>query len=238
MIITLALPEKAKPCIKAGQSLEIGAPLYEESAQKEIKIQIAQKLHIAPHTIFKHLKKFVGDEINKNELLAEKKSLFSTSSCRSEFAGVIKEINHTEGVVLLAIRTEDEIQYLSPLQGAVEEMTKKEIKIKINKAKEYDTKEIAGRAGGRSVYVQSEHDIISEDTVNGAIIIADKLTSYNQMKLEALGTTGFVLSRHLSETSSVSHAVVKTILDFESILKNKSPYCFIDDASGKIVFYG
>ncbi|PIY68780.1 hypothetical protein COY90_04095 [Candidatus Roizmanbacteria bacterium CG_4_10_14_0_8_um_filter_39_9] len=238
MIITLAFPEKAKLLIKAGQSLEIGASLYEESAQKEIKIQIAQKLHIAPHTIFKHLKKFVGDEISKDELLAEKKSLFSTASCRSEFTGVIKEINHAEGVALLSIRTEDDIHYLSPLQGTVEELTKKEIKIKISKAKEYDTKEIAGRMGGRSVYVQNEHDIISEEMVNGAIIIAEKLTSYSQMKHEALGAVGFVLNRHLVEIASTPHAVVKTVQDFEAIQKNKSPYCFIDNVSGKIVFYG
>lgn len=238
MIITLPLPEKAKPLIKPGQVLDVGAPLYEESARKEIKIPIAQKLHIAPHTIFNHLKKFVGDEIDKGELLAEKKSLFTTAYCRSEFTGVIKEINHTEGVVLLAIRTEDDIKYLSPLQGSVEEVSKKEIKIKINKAKEYETKEVSGRMGGRSVYIQSEYDVISEEMVNGAIIIAEKLTSYSQMKHEALGAVGFVLSRHLVEIASTPHAVVKTIQDFEAIQKNKSPYCFIDEVSGKIVFYG
>lgn len=238
MIITLPLPEKAKSLIKLGQILDVGAPLYEEFARKEIKIHIAQKLHIAPHTIFNHLKKFVGDEIDKGELLAEKKSLFTTAYCRSEFAGVIKEINHTEGVVLMGIRTEDDIKYLSPLQGSVEEVSKKEIKIKINKAKEYETKEVNGRMGGRSVYIQSEYDVISEEMVNGAIIIAEKLTSYSQMKHEALGAVGFVLGRHLVEIASTPHAVVKTIQDFEAIKKNKSPYCFIDEVSGKIVFYG
>lgn len=238
MVISFIIPEKAKLLVKAGQSLEVGVPLYEQFAQKEVKISIAQKLHIAPHTIFKHLKKFVGDEIKKDELLAEKKSLFSRVAYRCEFGGTIKEINHTDGAILLSINTEDEIVFRSPVQGEIVELSKKEIQVKIQKAKEYDTKEIQGKMGGKSVYLLGENDVVSEEIIDGSIVVAEKLTGYIQMKLEALGVTGFVLSRHLTEQTAVPLAVLKTIPDFEAIQKNKSPYCFIDEASGKIVFYG
>ena len=171
-------------------------------------------------------------------MVAEKNGLFAKTHYKSEVDGLIREISHTDGAIIISVDSGNDLISMSPLVGEVEEVTKKEVKIKISKSHNYEAKTMEGEGGGRVLYVKSEHDLMSEEEVDGAIVCTESLTSYNQMKYEALGAAGFIVQKSLSEETPIPFAVVKTIQDFETLQKTASPSCFLRKDSGTIVCYG
>ena len=236
MIITIPVPD-AKLLIKKGQIIDIGTPLFEEKRLEEIKIPLAHIIHAHPKDIFKHLKKCVGDEIKQGEIIAEHSAFFSKSQYKSEHNGVLKEINHIEGDIRIAITTDKERSVYSCIKGEVVETGKKDIQIKVSKPKEYSVKEIHGQGGGKVVYMENEHQPLTEEMIEDSIIVTPHITGYNQIKLETLGVHGFVTQRQLTEETHTPWVVINTIPDFEEINKNKYPYCFIDEGKSRIIFY-
>lgn len=237
MILSIPLPEKGKPLIKVGQQVDFTTPLFEEKLQKETRIYISQKIEVQPSKIFHHLKHLVGDAVKKGDILAEKKGLFSHKSYKSEFDGILKEVNHTDGSILIEIVTDDDVVTKAYFKGEVAELHKDEVRLKVNHAKEYEVKEAEQVFGGKVFYLPNEHVTIEEESVDNHVVVAESLSGYTQMKLEALGARGFVTLRNMEDHTDLPHAHLKQIADFEEAAKHKMPYCFILKKSSRIVFY-
>lgn len=94
MHLKIKLPETGECLIKVGDSVDFSTPFVLVNKAVEVQIPIAQKLGIKPDKIFRHLKKFVGEKLAKGDVIAAKKSLFSTQKIHAPSEGLIKEIDH------------------------------------------------------------------------------------------------------------------------------------------------
>ncbi len=238
MVLTIPLPEKGKPLIKVGQKVDFATPLYEEKAMREVKVYISQKIDVSPKKIFQYVKKLVGDTVDQGEILAEKKAFMSGKSYKSEVSGILKEINHVDGSVLIDVATSESTVSNSFFKGEVTSLTPQEIHLKVEKSKEYETKEQSGTSfGGPVFYMKHETDAYSEEEIAGRVVVSQAVSSYTQMKMEALGAAGFVTLHHISESTEAPRAVFKQIKDFEEASKHKLSYCYVNGKTSKIVFY-
>src|SRR5690348_13796047 len=101
MTIAFTVPLESDILIKKGQEVDFDTPFVKAAETQTIEIDLAKKLSTAPKNIFQHLKKFVGEAINKGDLIAQSSSLLSSKSYYSEQQGVIKEIDHNRGVIII-----------------------------------------------------------------------------------------------------------------------------------------
>lgn len=237
MILTIPLPEKGRLLLKVGQHIKIGDPFYKVHTHSDIRISLATELAIEPKHIFRHLKKGVGDTINKDELLAEKKSLFSSKQYKSEYEGLVKEVDHVEGIVLLEVTQEEEKQKRAYFTGEVEEIDKKEIKLKVGKGKTCEGKDVSAYFGGPTIIQSNDLNNLTEEEIKGKVYCSRKLLGYEQMKVEALGAVGIISLHSLSEQSDIPFARLSEIKEWEELVESPFLYCIADKKNSKIYFY-
>jgi hypothetical protein len=239
MILTIPLLYQGKILIKAGQKVDFDVPLYEEKKAEEVKIHLSQRLEISPNKIFDYLKKFVGEQVKKGDLLAVKKSFFEDKKILSEIDGLLKEINHNEGYILIDSAIKKEKTRHCFFKGEVRSVEKNQIKLNVNQLKDYRIKESAGIGddlGGRTFYLKEKQESFTEEEVDGRIIVGAELSSYQTTKLEALGARAFATLHHINH-ASIPSVIFKNIEDSKSAFNNQLPYCIIDGREGKIFFY-
>ena len=103
MIINIQIEGKNNFLIKEGDKVDFEIPFLEKFSQSIITIDIAKKLDIDPGKIFRYLKKLVGEEIKKNQIIALKHGLLNSIKLVSEYNGHIKEVNHNTGKITINI---------------------------------------------------------------------------------------------------------------------------------------
>lgn len=237
MILSIPIPEKGKLLIKVGQSVDFNTSLYEEQIAHEVKIIISDKIHVPSQKIFQYLKKVVGETVQKGEILAEKKSLLSATRYKSEWEGILKEINHIDGSILIEVATSNAFVKKAFFSGEIAKIEKGEVQLKVNKMRECEGKEITNLFGGKVFYLRKDVEI-NEESIQTAIVVAESISGYTQIKMEALGARGFITLRSLSEETDIPQVLFKTIKDYEENIKNPFPYCIVYPLGSKIVFYG
>jgi len=237
MIVSIPVPEKGKLLVKVGQSVDFNTPFYEDQVAHEVKIIISDKIHAPSKKIFQYLKKVVGETVQKGETLAEKKSLLNTTRYKSEWEGILKEINHTDGSILIEVATSKSFIKKAFFSGEIAKIEKGTVHLKVNKMKEYEGKESEVFFGGRVFYMRKDAEI-NEESIDGAVVVTELINGYTQIKMEALGAAGFVTLRSLGEKTGTSHVLFKTIKDYEESMKYSLPYCIVYPLGSKIVFYG
>ncbi len=219
-------------------------PFLHKEISSEIKILLSQKLDIKPRKIFFHLKKLVGEHIAKNDVVAVKKSFLHTQYYRSEYEGILKEINHEDGSLLIQATSNEQKTVLSYFKGEVEDASKTEIKIKVKQKRDVPVKEIKNLEpydnhwGGAICYVEKgkEHRLTEEDIAD-KILVSEYFSPYNQIKLEALSARGFVSFNPLSQTTCVPSCLIASKEDMLSIFKMRFPYCILNGNNTTITFY-
>jgi len=237
MDVFLPIPPNAKVLVKAGQKIDFETKLFEVLNPKIIKVDLAKKLGVASKNIFSYLKKFIGEKVKKGEVLALKKGFFKTKKIKSEWDGVLKEINHHDGFLLIELE-ENEGKgniFFSPILGEVEKIEKEEIMIKIKKKEEVELKEEAKEIFGAKIFVLEKETEIFAEAVENKLVVAEELNSILQTKVEALGAKGFLTIKKLIKETPLPSFQFKKLNDFEKIKKNWS--CFIDKNSSKMIFY-
>lgn len=239
MDITIRLPEKINLLITSNQDVDFDTMLYEIAESDEIKIPLAQKLNIKPDKIFKYLKKFVGEEINKGDVLAIKKNLFSDMKYISDFSGIIKEINHELGEIIIQARTDQKKQKKSFFKGKVSNIKDDNLTINISSnALSFSLKKALEDFGGEVVYLKnSDTTNLTEKDVKNKILFCETLNSYLQSKFEALGASGFISLKSLTSESNISQAKIKNAEDFSKIINYNFHYCLIAKNDSLVHFY-
>lgn len=238
MQFTVHFPETSQCVLKGGQNVDFNTPFLKHKVQEDSNFSVSQRLHVPPEKIFHYMKKFVGDTIHKGDILAVKKGLLSTQKLMAETDGVLKEINHTDGTIVISQSKEAKDTVMTTFKGHVVEVEKNKVVIKVKSGKEYPLKKTTGDFGGSVFYIEHpEQTIFSSADVGQKIVVTEKLNEYLETKLEAVGVTGFVSLTKVGDNVSVADAQIKTIEDFHKIMKEHFTYCFIDSASSKIVFY-
>jgi hypothetical protein len=235
MELKIFLPKRAKILVKEEEKIEFNQPIFQINSEKEIIVDVNDQLKIAPNKIFNYLKKFIGDEIKKNEVLAEKKGFFGTKKILSPAEGTIKEINHETGTVTITTLLYKKI-VKSYFKGKVKGISKDELTVSIAPAISFPIKNASGDFGGLCFYLKPNQQIDAE-LVEKKIIITSLINTIDQIKLEALGAAGIVTIKPLPNQPKIPFCYLKNISDFEKILKANFSACTISKNQGKIIFY-
>jgi hypothetical protein len=237
MIISVALPESGKILLKVGQHVSMGDPFYSINPHTDVRLSLAAQLAFDPKHIFKHLKKNIGDKIYKDDVLAEKKTLFSSKQYRSEYEGFIKEVNHIEGIVVLEVAMDDKEEKRAYFAGEVVELNKKELKIKINRGKAFDLKDATSDFGGSVLIKTGNPNNLTEEEIKGSVYCCRRLMGYEQIKIEALGATGIVSLHSLTEITGIPFAQLREIKQWEEIETSSYLCCTVNKKNSTIYFY-
>jgi hypothetical protein len=238
MLIAITIPENAKCLLKSGQNVEFDTDFLENKVENEIEIPISKKIGIPPAKIFRHLQKFVGENITKGEILAVKKDLFSSRTIICDYDGVVKEVDHEEGRVVLLTNTGQKDTVKAYFKGQVNEINKNTVVIKVGEGKEFELKKTTGSFGGEVCYFnRKENESLKAEQVANKVVVAEAIDSYFQSKAEALGACGYVSLMKLTDSTALPHAVIKSLDDFKKIVSLKHPYCLIEAKNSKIYFY-
>lgn len=238
MLIDLKIPQDAKCLLKLGQEVDLDTPCYETGQQEEVDIFIAKELGIPPNKIFQYLKKLVGDPIRKNDLLATKKNFLTSNKFFSPVDGVIKEIDHNEGKLVVTAAGTDKLTVRTKIKGTVSKIDKYRVGIEIKKASSFALKKTDAVFGGRIVLVRQENDPnLTLEEVAKKIAVIKSPNAYLQRKIEALQTTGFVTLMQITEKTDFPSCQIKNPQDMDKIFEDKFTYCFVDADSGRIIFY-
>lgn len=238
MTIKITFPQDVRCLFKNGDKVEFGQPFLEKKEKKQAEIFIAKELGIQPKKIFRYLKKFVGDTVNKDEIIALKKDFFSEKKILCPFNGIIKEVDHDLGKIVLTIDEKNKKIISAYFQGEVVKVKDGLLELSVNKTNEYSIKKSEIGFGGQTFYL-TEKDIIqlSNNMINKKLVVAQSVSSLIQSKIEALGCTGLVTAVQPINLPSIPFAVLKNPGDFKKILSDKLSYCYIDQQSSKIFFY-
>lgn len=234
--------------IKKEDTVSFQTPLYSGNTKTNVSVPLAKLLNTEPSKIFQSLKKFVGDSIAKGDVIAENVSFMSKKIYMSEFDGVLKEVDHQEGIVIIEAGTENsnttncffigEIASIEEDTDKSTGMKKAVIKLKTKSSKEFDLKDASGYFGGEVVYCKDPIKAgLTADEVSHKIVVDEKIPSYEQVKYEALGAKGFISLHTLPEPSTAPFAKLIGKTDYEKIEENKLPYCLITKDDLKIFFY-
>src|SRR3989344_5524482 len=237
MNIIVSIPDGVKCLLKTGQKVEFSTPYLENKVVNDITIPVAIKLNIASDKIFSYLKKFVGDSIEKNEIIAEKKGLIGKSKIISNSTGVIKEINHYSGEIIVSSPTSQKDQVLAFFQGEVSGIDKKQVKLEVQDAHEFICKQISADFGGETFYLKNAAESMFAPQMSNKILVIESVTPYLLTKAEALGIEGFVSLKSPLQDSTIAKAQIRNIDDFKKVFPLNLPYCLINKQYSKIYFY-
>ena len=232
MILEIPIDPEKKLAIKVGDKVDFNTPLYKNKEKAEERIEVAALLSIHPKKIFHHLRKNVGDSIVTGDLLAEKKSFFSDKKVTSHIEGIITEIDHIEGVVLIETLKETNSQGCW-FAGYVEEISKKLVRIKIGKHTELEAKYVEKDFGGM-IWLFSEQ---SQSSPEHPVGMAEKATEYEIAKLEALGGHGFITSYKYEGVTSLPKAEFKLKDSYKEVSSGSFSCCFTQVHQSTIILY-
>lgn len=236
MILTVQIPDSTHVLVKVGDAIDFDMPLLEIPSKSDNSISFAQKLGVEPSKIFRYLKKFVGEDVKKGDVLAIKKGLFASITIKSDYEGKIKEIDHSQGNIVITSKGKKNTVN-SYVIGEVVEIKDKKISIKVKEGKEYDLKKNERDFGGEAFYFKHPSVDLLDNEVSKKILITESISSYNQSKIEALGIAGYVTLMKLPEETELPNCQLKTIEELKEIMKHIYPYCYIDSKSCKIILY-
>lgn len=244
MLITISNPYKKNLLIKAGQKVDFDTPLANINSREQIKIFIAQKLGIAPKKIFAYLKKFVGDSIKKDEILAQKKTLLTQHTYKSQCDGIIKEVNHEEGIVIIdSISSKESIVHCF-FKGEIVKTDMNTIELKVKNGTDFLLKQIvlpegiyAMELGGSIVCVEKIDSTVNEECIQNKFVVIPQISSYEQAKIEALGAFGFITAHRLKEASYIPSALLKNASDIKAMQEHAYSNCIINRKESKIYVY-
>ena len=232
MILEIPLDPEKKLAIEVGKKVDFSTPLYKNKEKSQERIEVAALLSIHPKKIFHHLKKNVGDSVTMGDLLAEKKSLFSDKKVASHIEGIITEIDHIEGVVLIETEKEAIPEYCW-FAGHVVEISKKQAQIKIGKHSTFEAKYVEKDFGGM-IWILSEQ---THDSPSCPVGITERATEYEVAKLEALGGRGLITSYKYEGGTSLPKAEFKLKDDYKDASSKQFSCCFAQAHHSTIILY-
>ena len=238
MIIKIPLSDKYKILIKEEQSVDFDTLLVKKVDKKDLKIHLAQELDIQPSKIFLSMKKNVGEKINKGDILAVKKSFLSEKKYVCDFDGIIKEINHDDGSVIITSSNEKLKPENSFFKGIINKIQQNEIELKVETYVKYELKESNENFGGEVLLINNKSiSDVKEESAKNKIIITKRIEPYNQVRLEVLGAKGYVTLENLRHKLEIPHAMLLKENDLNDISKTNLPYCTIVKQDNLIYFY-
>lgn len=239
MEIKIPLPKKVDLLVKPGEKIDLNTPLYKRKKEKLITIPISKKIRVKPDKIFQHLHKFVGDKIKKGEIIASKNGFFFHKNYFAETDGVIKEVNHLTGeIVIRASSPEDEEQPAS-VKGKVVSTDNQQLVVRVNGGHIFEVKTSSHYLfGGKNFYLsQQQIANITQEVIKKKILITPEISEYLLVKSETLGVKGFISSKPLPKETDKPYALIKKRSAFQEIIAYNHKYCLVIKKENLVYLY-
>ena len=239
MIVRISPPKGVNIVVKEGDQVGFQTPLYEKESEETEKIDVAKAISVSPNKIFNYLTKFVGEKVKKGEVLAIKKGFFSNKKCIANRGGIIKEINHQDGSLLLKILTKNKKSNFSFFKGTIKKISGEDLEIDIEKALSFPLREINQNFGGEVFYLKkiSQTKVLSEAELEGKIVITHKLNTYSFSKFSTLGVKGYVLESKKNLDLDSNYGLIKKLDDLEKIFAYNLKYCLALKNKKELILY-
>ncbi len=240
MNLTFKIPEGGTLIPKKGATICIGDNFI-KVGQADFRIYpVATQLSIRPEAIFTHLTVVVGQAIEPQTILAEKKSMVGTKKIVSDISGIIDKINYETGDVIVRFGSSEKSNTTPAFfNGTLEEIDIKKgvFTVSIPSKHEIKLKNVSGNGGGEIVFL-SEKDFftITSDEVSGKVVFLDNPQAHVVSKLEALDTAA-ILSDDPIPSTILPHATLQNKSDMELFSKSKPMHIVISELESKAILY-
>lgn len=226
MKVTVHFPisKNTKVLVDDGDKIDSNTPLAEEPlALREETILVAKILRVNPSAIYKYLKKQVGQEINKGEILAEKRGFFSSCVIKSPISAKLGQIDLKKGTLTLLKNSPSRVKKITcPIPGKVKSINRSYIEVEID-GELYEVYRGEGKdVFGRLYYFSGETLGVLDISfaTDNCIIACQSVAEEGLVKLEVLGAAGLILRKAPKETEiswvQVSEEVLKKLSLFAS----------------------
>lgn len=227
----LQLPKKIKP----GEELDWGEKNIKEKTEEEIVINVAEELAIAPHDIFKYLKVSLGEKVKAGELLAQKKTLFSSNSIVAPVAAEVRALDHIQGSITLVAESVVEVPFV--FTGHFVKKDGDNYVFSVAEGVEYELNfSVAQTIGGKCVYIDKQEQIGSENC-EGNIVVLELDSGIAAAKVAAMNPQAIVTYKSSYYNSEVVQFYLKHKSDWRELLKKKLPLMLYLQNSKNIFFY-
>ncbi len=238
-LLTFTVNSVGPLLIKSGDMVDFTTPLCRTSERKTYRIHISKYLGIEPKDIFLHLQKVVGEPIDRDEVIAAKKTRFGSKSYQSEFDGVIQEINHHEGIVTIETSSEVDDMTHAYFRGPVEKVIDKAVSLRVSRFVSFPLRSAKLGFGGEIKFVESEQNLalLNHDSIRGRVIITKSIGPIDAVRLEVLDEAGTLVLEEPPVDSPDNKARIANPQDWATIHSVGLPYCIVDAAQSTIHFY-
>ena len=236
MKVPVKIPQSSEMLIEAGQRVDFTTPLLKRKGKTIVEIPLAEIMRFEPEKIFLKLKKTIGDRITQGDLLAEDKSMFGSKRYLSQIDGILKEINHVNGSLLIEQNGGESDTMHCFFTGEVEAIYDGYLDLKVKNAHKVETSEPIDYIGAEVFYNSEGNGGIVEDDINGKCIVTKELNSMDHSKIEALGARGIISVRKFPSIS-LTQIILDNPEDFETILSKRYPFIIVGPEENTLYFY-
>ncbi len=238
MTISFDISVPGKLQLTPGQAVDFNTPLTRTFTKEVVRLQIAQELGIPNDKIFMHISKIVGDSVGANEILATKKSTFGSKQISSPTSGVITQIDHETGSVLIESSSENSGVTKCFFKGVVKEIKNSDITLEVKSSDKYKLKDVVGDFGGEVIY-QNEQNLgdLTEDDLKNKVIFTESIKHGEAVRLDVLGANGVVTCEDFKEKEGILSAEVEDKNSWKAISETKHTHCIIDKKNATMYLY-
>ncbi len=224
--------------LTAGQNVDFETPLVQTVAREGFRLEIAQELGIPNDKIFMHLSKIVGDTVEANEILATKKSTFGSKQISSPKQGIIKQIDHETGSLMIETLSESSNTSLSYFKGTVKEVNDSVVTLEVKSFDKYALKDVVGDFGGEIMYIDEQHlTDLTEDDLDNKVIFTESIRPAEAVRLDVLGVRGIVTKEDIKEKEGLNSAELEDKKTWHEVANSKHTHCIIDKKNSTMYLY-
>jgi hypothetical protein len=231
---TISIPHNARLKINLGDKVDFGDPLFEIVDEEIIKIDIASKIKVKPERMFRYLTCLIGDQVEKDMVIAKKTTLFSSNEFICEYSGTLQNINHQDGSIDIKIQKSCRRMVNSFFKGTIEKIDKYKIQIDIQNIQKFEADEVSSDFGGPIFYFEHENQYFSmnEDEIKDHVIIAKTIKTNILAKSKTLQAAGYIFEEGEVDPN-FHYAKIKEISKLISAKKN----CLVSNLDKTIYIY-
>ena len=238
MTISFDISVPGKLQLNPGQAVDFDTPLVKTVTKELIRLQVAQDLGIPNDKIFMHVSKIVGDNVESNEILATKKSTFGSKQISSPKSGVITQIDHETGSLLIETSSESLGVTKCFFKGVVKEIKNSDITLEVKSSDKYKLKDVVGDFGGEVIYQNEQHlEDLTGDDLKNKVIFTESIKPGEAVRVDVLGANGIVTCEDIKEKEGVLSAEVEDKNSWKDIAATKHTYCIVDKKNATMYLY-
>ncbi len=220
------------------QRVDLQTILAHTTQSEGFRLQVAQELGIPNDKIFLHMSKIVGDTVESNEILATRKSAFGSKQIASPLRGIIKEIDHETGSLVIETSTSTSNVLLSWFVGKIERSTDDSVTLAVQRAEQRAVKDVTTDFGGTILTIKEEQlRELTEEQVADAVIFVPTLHPAEMVRLDVLGARGIVTRDNMKEKDDIASAQLATPSDWDTLTMNEFTHCIVDKKNSTMYLY-